>query len=252
MLDRLKAIKDLLLSKLDLLLAQQEALHHRAEVLLENQSSLLEGNIYLVRGMQQQGVVLRELRQGTGPAVVATAAFAYPEVGLARHLYAWLPSRRVLYVGSPDSVAPLELLAAGFFVEAVSTQPTATWPKTLATQARFSELAGLTGLSGAPPELLYFDTPDALIPAGSGNSPVVALAFAGTGLLTWIEKMRAAGYGWYLVLYSTADQPETAFFCNYPHAPVGIRGQVFFFAEHRLFAAAYDWCAAILPVTRFR
>jgi len=247
-LERLKAIKDLILEKLDLTLVRLEALLKFNETLLENQSSLLTGNIYLVRGMQRQGIVLRELRQVTG-GVVTTATFDHPEVGLARHLYTWLSSRRALYIGSPGHPAPLELLATGFLVEAISTDPTTGWPEALTAHAGFFALND--AVHGAP-ELVYCETPAFSLPVGAGSALVVALACDAEGLLERIDKMRAAGFSWYLVLYTTPAQPETAFFCNYPHAPAGIRAQAFFFAEHHLFAAAYDWCAAILPVTRFR
>jgi len=67
-----------------------------------------------------------------------------------------------------------------------------------------------------------------------------------------VREMRSRGYPWHIVLYRISDRDRFAFYSNDSHTVPNSSGSVFFFRDHKTFARARDWCAAVLPVTYFR
>lgn len=66
-----------------------------------------------------------------------------------------------------------------------------------------------------------------------------------------VEEMQKRGYYWYIVLYTVWGSTKTAFYCNYPQSVENSWGNIFFFQDYQIFAQAYKWCSAIIPIAYF-
>ena len=104
---------------------------------------------------------------------------------------------------------------------------------------------------------------DVLRGMGERTYPVVSTefwgvetAFSGEGvknrLPEVVDFMRERGYRWHLVLFRLWGADDVSYYANHREAPPTAWGNVFFFQEHRVFRAALEWTADVLPSARFR
>jgi hypothetical protein len=82
------------------------------------------------------------------------------------------------------------------------------------------------------------------------------IPFGTSGLLYTFEdmvaEMRQRGYGWYIVLFRIWGRDQTAFYCNHERPVPESWGNIYFFRDSGIFAAARQWCSAVLPHTYFK
>ncbi|MGC8714323.1 MAG: hypothetical protein ACP5RH_18205, partial [Leptodesmis sp.] len=143
-INRIKAVKDLLLAKLDTLLSSLSNVDIKLNALLENDSPLLQGVIALVKvtqkvqaqtnqiqaqtnqiqaqtdqiqaqtnQLQEQTNHILELLKSIQPKVVVESD-ADPETRLMAYLYSYLPSRCAIDIGANIGEVSNKLLEAGY------------------------------------------------------------------------------------------------------------------------------------------
>ncbi|MCA1995485.1 MAG: FkbM family methyltransferase [Coleofasciculus sp. S288] len=152
-INRIKAVKDLLLAKLDTLLSSLSNVDIKLNALLENDSPLLQGVIALVKvtqkvqaqtnqlqaqtnqiqaqtnqiqaqtnQIQEQTNHILELLKSIQPKVVVESD-ADPETRLMAYLYSYLPSRCAIDIGANIGEVSNKLLEAGYEVYAFEPFP---------------------------------------------------------------------------------------------------------------------------------
>jgi FkbM family methyltransferase len=106
------------------------------------------------------------------------------------------------------------------------------------------DLEVLQGMGALRPQVVMAEFWDETIPFG--GLP------ATNRLDALVAEMRRRGYGEHVVIFRRWGEGEAAFYCHLSQSVEGSWGNVLFFREPALFAAAQRWCTAALPVAVFR